>query len=213
MLIDSYGDGWSIGSKLIISSESRLVGEFTFSGRSSIEILFHPILGHYIGMIDNTIITDCSLLGNIPTNTISLSVFSVACNFESLTELNLSNYDSLESIEVGSNSLMNVNLFVIDGLNELKSLKIGYNSFTKALGGHDNDSSRSFQILNCAKLESIDIESFSFSDYGGLFELDNLPNLITIKMSTSNFYYSSFVIKSIIDMILLMNRSSTFEFY
>ena len=112
---------------------------------------------------------------------------------------------------------MNVNLFVIDGLNELKSLKIGYNSFTKALGGHDNDSSRSFQILNCVELESIEIGLFSFSDYGGEFELKNLPKLSTIKIGeigtdSSNFYCSSFVIKGIIDVILLVNRSSKFEF-
>ena len=119
---------------------------------------------------------------------------------------------------------MNVNEFVIDGLNELKSLKIGINSFTHLTSDDEwdrdkaNDSSRSFSILNCDKLESIEIGSYSFSDYGGGFELKNLPKLSTIKIGeignkSSNFYYSSFVIKGNIDMILLMNRSSTFEFH
>ena len=67
-------------------------------------------------------------------------------------------------------------------------------------------------------MKSIEIGRYSFSDYGGLFELINLPKLSTIKIGeigndSSNFYYSSFVIKGIIDMILLMNRSSKFEFH
>ena len=42
---------------------------------------------------------------------------------------------------------------------------------------------------------------------------DTLRYIGEIGMDSSNFYYSSFVIKGIIDMILLMNRSSTFEFH
>ena len=107
---------------------------------------------------------------------------------------------------------------MIDGLNRLKSLKIGMNSFTKKKNSYGNDSSRSFHILNCIKLKSIEIGRYSFSDYGGGFELKNLPKLYSIKIGeigidSYNFYYSSFVIKGIIDMILLMNRSSTFEFH
>ena len=109
-------------------------------------------------------------------------------------------------------------LFNIDGLNHLKSLKIGMNSFTEKKNDKANNPSRSFRVLNCIELESIEIGEYSFSDYGGGFELRNLPKLSTIKIGeigidSSNFYYSSFVIKGIIDMILLMNRSSTIEFH
>ena len=119
---------------------------------------------------------------------------------------------------VGSDSFMSVNVFLIDGLNELKSVKIGINSFTKNKNSYDNNNSRSFSILNCNELESIEIGRYSFSDYGGGFELRNLPKLSTIKIGeigseSCNFYYSSFVIQGIIDVILLMNRSSTFEFH
>ena len=125
---------------------------------------------------------------------------------------------------IGDNCFSNVELFKIDGMNELKSLKIGVNSFTH-LKNNDrwndnmvNNLSRSFSILNCVELESIEIGSYSFSDYGGGFELKNLPKLSTIKIGeigrdSYNFYYCSFVIQGIIDMILLMNRSSSFEFY
>ena len=106
-----------------------------------------------------------------------------------------------------------MNEFKIDGLNKLKSLVIGMNSFTERKNGYGNDESRSFIILNCIELKSIEIGRYSFSDYGGEFELKNLPKLSTIKIGeigsdSYNFYYSSFVIKGIIDMILLMNRSS-----
>ena len=79
------------------------------------------------------------------------------------------------------------------------------------------NANRSFHILNCDELKSIEIGRFSFSDYGGGFELKNLPKLSTIKIGeigsdSFNFYYSSFVMKGIVDMILIMNRSSKFEF-
>ena len=152
----------------------------------------------------------------------NLIISSNSCN--ELNELNLNEYRYLKSIEIGDDCFENVELFNIDGLNELKSLKIGMNSFTHFKSGDKwdedivNNRNRSFHILNCVELESIEIGRFSFIDYGGGFELRNLPKLSTIKIGeigsrSRNFYYSSFVIKGIIDMILLMNRSSTFEFH
>ena len=118
-----------------------------------------------------------------------------------------------ETIVIGDDCFRRVNRFELDGLNYLKSLKIGKNSFTKKKNSQGNDTSRSFSILNCVELESIEIGLFSFSDYGGEFELKNLPKLVTIKIGeigtdSYNFCCSSFVIKGNIDMILLMNRSS-----
>ena len=108
----------------------------------------------------------------------------------------------------------NVNEVMVNGLNELKYIQIGINSFThlKSNSRWSNtlarNESRSFSILNCGELESIEIGRYSFSDYGGGFELKNLPKLSTIKIGkirndSSNFYYSSFEIKGIIDMILI----------
>ena len=142
-----------------------------------------------------------------------------SCN--ELKSLNLNEYRYLKSIEMGDDCFENVDTFRIDGLKSFKSLKIGKNSFTQQKDNWNSiriDSSRSFHVLNCIELESIEIGRFSFSDYGGGFELKNLPKLSTIKIGeigsdSSNFFYSSFEIKGIIDMILLMNRSSTFEFH
>ena len=154
-------------------------------------------------------------------NVENLIISSNSCN--ELKSLNLNEYRYLKSIEIGDDCFENVDLFNIDGLNELKSLKIGSRSFTHLKSGNWDDGiannlNRSFSILNCIELESIEIGSYSFSDYGGGFELKNLPKLSTIKIGeigsdSSNFFYSSFEIKGIIDMILLMNRSSTFEFH
>ena len=155
-------------------------------------------------------------------NVTNLIISSNSCN--ELKSLNLNEYRYLKSIEIGNDCFENVELFNIDGLNELKSLKIGNNSFTLLKSNDEwdwnkaNNASRSFSILNCIELESIEIGRYSFSDYGGGFELKNLPKLSTIKIGeigsdSSNFFWSSFVIKGIIDMILIMNRSSTFTFY
>ena len=149
-------------------------------------------------------------------NVTNLIISSNSCN--ELNSLNLNEYRYLKSIEIGNDCFENVELFNIDGLNELKSLKIGMNSFThlKSNDRWDNDKAnnpnRSFHILNCIELESIEIGHHSFSDYGGEFELKNLPKLSIIKMGSYIFRYSSFIVKGIIDMILLMNRSSSFEF-
>ena len=116
-----------------------------------------------------------------------------------------------ELLVIGDDCFENVELFNIDGLNYLKSIKIGMNSFTHVKSGKwdddkANNRNRSFSILNCAELESIEIGGYSFSDYAGSFELRNLPKLSTIKIGeigskSYNFWYSSFVIKSIIDDI------------
>ena len=147
----------------------------------------------------------------LDSNITSILFPNYSMNNENYTIFNLSRFTLLEELIIGDYSFENVNVFNIDGLIKLQSLTIGMNSFSK--NGNTNDETRSFSILNCVKLESIHIGPFSFSDYGGGFELNNLPKLSTIIIgeigSTSwNFYYSSFEIKGIIDMILLMNRSS-----
>ena len=108
----------------------------------------------------------------------------------------------LQSITIGNDNFMYASTFKIDNLFNLQNIVIGYNSFTENRYG--NDESRSFHILNCDELESIEIGEDSFSDYGGGFELRNLPKLESIKIGeigsiSNNFKYSSFEIKGIID--------------
>ena len=81
---------------------------------------------------------------------------SECCN--DLTSLNLNRFIKLETIEIGDDCFENVDIFRIDGLNELKSLEIGGNSFNhmkkddvdmEELVELTNNTSRSFSILNC----------------------------------------------------------------
>ena len=128
------------------------------------------------------------------------------CNDYTASMIDFTHYTNLESLEIGDSNFQHVSEFVIDGLGELKSLNIGINSFTMNKNSYGSNSSRSFHLLNCVELESIEIGRYSFSDYGGGFELKNLPKLSTIKIGeigivSANFYYSSFVIKGSIDMI------------
>ena len=113
---------------------------------------------------------------------------------------------NLESIEIGNDCFESVETFQIDGLNLLKTIKIGNNSFTQEKNRDGDDKSKSFHILNCESLESIQIGQYSFSDFGGDFELKNLPQLQSINIGNIgrdgwNFYYTSLVIRGIV-MIL-----------
>ena len=150
----------------------------------------------------------CDYFQSLNTLNISIILPNWTCNDNNYTIFDFSRYTLLESIEIGNDSFGSVQTFEIDGLNRLQSLKIGKNSFTqhkKYLFGYDE--SKSFHILNCESLEFIQIGEWSFSDFGGEFELKNLTQLQsiqigTLRSSSCNFYYgNSFVIRGI-DMIL-----------
>ena len=122
--------------------------------------------------------------------------------FGNSAEYYLNNLNSFERLEIGDNRFESVKTFKIDGLNRLKTIKIGNNSFTHKKNGYGNDKSKSFHILNCESLESIQIGEYSFSDFGGEFELKNLPQLQSIQIGTIgseswNFFETNYVIRGI----------------
>ena len=125
-----------------------------------------------------------------------------SCNERDYTIFDFSRFNQVESIEIGDDCFGSVQTFKIDGLNRLKTIKIGNNSFTQKKNSYGSDKSKSFHILNCESLKSIQIGRFSFSDFAGEFELKNLPQLQSIQIGTigsdsCNFSYSSFVIRGI----------------
>ena len=157
-------------------------------------------------------ITEPKELENVRFEMTDLKISSNSCN--DVKELDLKRFEWLQSIEIGDDCIESMQTFKIDGLNRLKSLKIGKNSFTQKKNDFGYDSSKSFHIVNCESLESIQIGEKSFGDFGGEFELKNLPQLQSIQIGTIgsdsyNFYYSSFVIRGI-ELILNieMHRSS-----
>ena len=142
-----------------------------------------------------------------------LTISSNCCN--DLNALDLNRFKWLRSIEIGYDCFGSVKTFEIEGLNRLKTIKIGNNSFTQVkerlwkISWRDamnraNKQSKSFYILNCESLESIQIGGYSFFDFGGEFELKNLPQLQSIQIGTigrwsssCNFCCSSFMIRGI----------------
>ena len=143
------------------------------------------------------------ILSDVSLKVTDLTISSNCCN--DLSELDLGQFSFLESIEIGDDCFGSVQTFKIDRLNRLKTIKIGNRSFTQKKDWDGTDESKSFHILNCESLESIQIGEYSFSNFGGDFELKNLPQLQFIQIGTIgsdsyNFYYSSFVIRGI-DMI------------
>ena len=139
---------------------------------------------------------------SIDSSITSIIIPNWTCNDIDYTIFDFSRFSIVESIEIGNDCFESVKTFNIDGLNRLKSLKIGNNSFTQQKNSYGNDKSKLFHILNCESLESIQIGEYSFSDFGGEFELKNLPQLQSIQIGdigsqSCNFCYSSFVIRGI----------------
>ena len=136
------------------------------------------------------------------------------------TIFDFSRFSVIESIEIGDDCFGSVKTFQIDGLNRLKTIKIGNNSFTQEKNGDGYIASKSFHILNCESLESIQIGEYSFSDFAGDFELKNLPQLQSIQIGTIgsdsyNFFGSSFVIRGIeliLNIVMIRSSESTIHY-
>ena len=142
---------------------------------------------------------------SIDSTITSIVIPNWTCNDIDYSIFDFSRFIQIESIEIGNDCFGSVKSFKIEGLKRLKTIKIGNKSFTQKKNSYGNDKTKSFHILNCESLESIQIGRYSFSDYGGDFELRNLPQLQSIQIGTIdtswyysyNFCYSSLVIGGI----------------
>lgn len=147
----------------------------------------------------------------LPTDTIpeldaideSATVISLpnnVCNNPKCPDLDFSRFTRVNQIVIGDDSFENLKEFRLDGLPQLVTLKIGKNSFTKEKKRHGDDGGRSFHIVNCQNLESIEIGIYSFCDCSGEVEFKNLPKLKSLKIGSRqedswNFDYASLVLK------------------
>ena len=96
-------------------------------------------------------------------------------------DLSVFDTDCLKGVErlmIGGHCFKKVNRFVIDGLNELKSVNIGEWSFDL---DENNRIGSSCLIMNCNQLSEIRFGHGSFKWYESL-ELKNLPSLISIAL-------------------------------
>ena len=162
-----------------------------------------------------------SYIQSLTSSVSSITIPDWTCNDIDYTIFDFSRFTRVESIEIGNDCFEFVKTFQIDGLNRLKTIKIGNNSFTQKKNWYGNDASKSFHILNCESLKSIQIGEYSFSDFGGEFELKNLPQLQSIQIGTigsdssSNFRYSSFVIRGIeliLNIVMIRSSKSTIHY-
>ena len=142
----------------------------------------------------------CSSLSSITMKSTYLRLYDKDCNSAYVTSFDVSAMKYLSYITVGNENLYYTNKFIAYGLPMLKTIEVGGNSFTKSKKGHGYNSDRSFSVKNCEKLESIDIGPYSFSDYAGYFELQNLPSLKYLEIgdvheTSGCFYYCRFQIR------------------
>ena len=134
--------------------------------------------------------------------TTDLVIGGGACPFANVTVLDLSVYPRLKSLRIGNNGFEFVNEVKVIGLNELESVEIGMNCFTKKKNSYGNDPNRHFYLKNCPKMKSLKMGRYSFSDYS-VIEIENVNALEVIEMGDVNevsygFYYASLELKSIL---------------
>ena len=129
-----------------------------------------------------------------------LIVENNGCNGPEWTALDLGFISSLRLLEVGDNCFENVEEVKLIGLNQLESVVIGENSFTKKKNGTGKNSNRHFYLKNCEKLRELKMGPYSFNEYS-VCEIENVPSLEVIEMGdlkegSGSFYYASLELKS-----------------
>ena len=103
--------------------------------RNQFRVLIDSI--HFISFIDisTTLYKIVPLSKNelqaIDTSITSIIIPNWTCNDIDYTIFDFSRFSIVESIEIGDDCFKSVKTFKIEGLNRLKSLKIGNNSFNK----------------------------------------------------------------------------------
>ena len=122
----------------------------------------------------------------------------------SITSIDMNN---VEWIDVHENLAHLVPFF----LSDIESLDSNITSIYIPNYSLNNEDYTIFNFSRFNLLEELIIGDDSFM-YVNEFVINELNKLKSLKIGRNSFYSSSFVIKGIIDMILLMNRSSTFEF-
>ena len=139
---------------------------------------------------------------NVNERVTELVIPSNCCNEAGWSVLDVSELKCLKSIEIGDECFEYVKEVKLIGLNQLESVVIGKNSFTKNKDSDGNDSSRHFYLKNCWRLRELKIGCYSFSDYT-ICEIENVDRLEVIEMGeldkdSRGFRYASLELKSMI---------------
>ena len=137
-----------------------------------------------------------------PLAAAEFTVASNSLNDASLTVLDFTRSKRLKRIVIGDDCFMYVNEVKVIGLNELESVEIGMNCFTKKKNSYGNDPNRHFYLKNCPKMKSLKMGRYSFSDYS-VIEIENVDALEVIEIGkldevSYSFYWASLELKSIL---------------
>ena len=141
----------------------------------------------------------------IPTSINRIIISSNSLNGESFTTMDFSTFTSLKMIEIGDECGMYVTSVKITGLNSLKSVRIGKNSFTTKKGSYSSERNAIgvFQLKDCPKVKSLEIGLFSFSSYKqclianvGALESIKMGDWDSIASNSNNFYWASLELRS-----------------
>ena len=144
-----------------------------------------------------------------------LRIEGSSCN--SLDKLELKAFANLRAVDVGNECCSRVETVLLCDLPVLRRFSVGKNSFTKEMNGWKEDKHRSFHLLHCPYLESIKINRYSFSDYGGDFELLDLPALKEVEIGVFdeeswNFSNSSCIFRDLPQLRTVVMGDKTFGF-
>ena len=130
----------------------------------------------------------------VDSQTMTMVVPGESLNDAVFIRLNQSLY-SLRDIIIGDDSLNNIQLFELIGLNELESVTIGEDSCQGSCK-HASQDKCACRIVNCLRLTEIHIGNGSFSNCDSL-ELESLPQLHTLDFGAGCFVNATaFYLKS-----------------
>ena len=177
---------------------TELFGGWYVKGREE-DSLIQGVIKAYTADIHNEVEWN-----SLNKNVFEIVVSSNCCNEKSMKVLDLSELKYLRHIEIGSACFEYVNEVKMIELNNLESVEIGKNSFTKFKNTWrvTSDPNRHFYLKNCPKLKSLKMGRYSFSDYN-VCEIENVDALEVIEMGdlnqdSHNFTFASLELRSIL---------------
>ena len=134
--------------------------------------------------IDNAFVVDWNAtvksshrLQTIPNVISGLEVKDNTCNDDSLTEVDLSRFQNMRKIEIGSNSLNQVSSLSLSNMPKLNSFTSGMNSLSQ---------SQAFIASNNPLLQQIGIGDQSFQ-LSSSFLLNELPKISSLEIGSNCF--------------------------
>ena len=120
---------------------------------------------------------------------------SSKCSF---TNFRVDNFPLLEELLIGEGTFSEAPSFRIRNMDHLRSIRVCEQAFTN--DSVDTSPNRSFSVTNCPVLRVIDIAPNCFGDFGGDFELKDLPQLEKLLVgriggTSISFVSCSFVVR------------------